>query len=65
MKHLRDETQESTIGNFLKNGFTLISFLVEIMGVVGVNKGGDLFMQFFSLVFIRINYFLSIIVRYL
>jgi hypothetical protein len=38
----------------------LKSFLVEIKGIVDVNKDEDLFLQLFSLNFIKINFFLDI-----
>jgi hypothetical protein len=38
---LREEREESTHDNILRDDITLISIFAEIMGVMDVNKGGD------------------------
>jgi hypothetical protein len=41
IKDLREEREESTHDNILRDDITLISIFAEIMGVMDVNKGGD------------------------
>jgi hypothetical protein len=57
-KDLREEMQELTHSNILNDDVTVIFFFfLEIMGLADVKKSEDLFLQFFSLNFLKKKFF--------
>jgi hypothetical protein len=61
-KDLREEREELTHDNILRDDVILIYFFCENHGVIDVNKSENLFLQFFSIYFLNKKFILFFLV---